>query len=138
MVSTEDFNPDNKDHQQIKQHIMLGNGLSDINSTHEVHKALHDAGFEILEARNLVPEADPNTPWYRALQGRDLSLIITPRTPIGRALTNFAILIGESFRLAPKGTRAVSTFLNKGADAVVEGSQRGVFTPIFFFLAWKP
>ncbi len=135
---TEHFDPENKEHQQIKKDIMLGNGLPDISSIHEICNALRDAGFEVLEARDLAPEADPNTPWFRALQGRDLSLLSIPRTPIGRALTNFALRIGESLRLVPKGSRAVSTFLNKGADALVEGGQSGVFTPVFFFLARKP
>ena len=135
---TENFDPENRDHLQIKQDIMVGNGLPDISSTHEICSALRDAGFEILEAHDLAPEADPSTPWFRALQGRDFALASIPRTPIGRALTNFTLRIGEWLRLVPQGSRTVSTFLNKGADALVKGGESSVFTPMFFFLARKP
>ena len=135
---TEVFSPRNAEHLRIKKHIMKGNGVPDIALTSEVCDALRMAGFELLEARDLAPESHPDTPWYRALQGRDLSFRSVPRTPIGRALTNLALRAGERFRLVPEGTRAVSTLLNHGADAMVEGGESGLFTPVFFFLARKP
>ena len=135
---TEDFDPGNAEHMQIKNDIMVGDALPDIASTSEVHTALRMAGFELLEARDLAPESDPETPWYRALQGRDLSLASIPRTPVGRALTNLTLRVGERLRVAPQGARAVSTLLNVAADALIEGGKSGVFTPMFFFLARKP
>ncbi len=105
---------------------MTGTGLPDLVLTSEVCDALHMAGFEILEARDLAPESDPETPWYRVLQGRDLSLTSIPRTPMGRALTNLALRAGERLRLVPEGMTAVSTLLNVGADALVEGA-----SPVF-------
>lgn len=135
---TDDFDPGNSEHLHIKQDIMVGNGLPDITSTHEICNALRDAGFEILEARDMASDSDPETPWYRALQGRDFTLASIPRTPIGRFLTNLTLRVGEWLRLVPKGSRAVSTFLNTGADALVKGGESGVFTPMFFFLARKP
>ena len=135
---TEDFDPRNAEHLRIKKDIEMGNGLPDIALTSEVCDALRVAGFELLEARDLAPDSHPETPWYRALQGRDLSLTSIPRTPIGRALTNVALRVGERLRVFPEGTAAVSTLLNRGADALVEGGESGVFTPMFFFLARKP
>ena len=135
---TEDFDPRNAEHLRIKKDIEMGNGLPDIALTSEVCDALRMAGFEFLEARDLAPESHPERPWYRALQGRDLSLTSIPRTPIGRALTNVALRIGERLRVVPEGTATVSTLLNRGADALVEGGESGVFTPMFFFLARKP
>ncbi len=135
---TEDFDPRNAEHLRIKKDIEMGNGLPDIALTSEVCDALRMAGFELLEARDLAPESHPKMPWYRALQGRDLSLTSIPRTPIGRALTNVALRIGERLQMFPEGTTAVSTLLNRGADALVEGGESGVFTPMFFFLACKP
>ncbi len=135
---TEDFDPEDRECLRIKQNIMVGNGLPDISSAHEVCNALRDAGFEILGARDLAPDADPETPWFRALQGRDFSLMSIPRTPIGRSMMNLTLRIGEWLRLTPQGARAVSTFLNNGADALVKGGESGVFTPMFFFLARKP
>lgn len=135
---TEDFDPSNAEHLRIKKDIETGTGLPDLALTAEVCDALRTAGFELLEARDLAPDSHPETPWYRALQGRDLSLTSIPRTPVGRALTNVALRVGERLRLVPEGTTAVSTLLNEGADALVDGGKSGVFTPMFFFLARKP
>ena len=135
---TGDFDPDNSEHLRIKKDIEMGNGLPDIAITSEIGPALSAAGFEFLEARDLAPEADPGMPWYRALQGRDLSLVSLPRTPIGRALTNLTLRVGETLRVFPRGATMVSTLLNRGADALVEGGEAGIFTPVYFFLGRKP
>ena len=135
---TEKFEPDNAEHLRIKNDIMVGDALPDIATTSEVSAALQAAGFKLLEARDRAPEADPEMPWYRALQGRDLSLSSIPRTPVGRALTNLTLRVGERLQLFPEGARAVSTLLNAAADALVDGGRSGVFTPMLFFLARKP
>ncbi len=135
---TDDFDPANPEHQRIKNDIMVGDALPEIASTSEICDALRAAGFELLEAGDRALEADPETPWYRALQGRDFTLSSIPRTPFGRALTNLTLRVGERLRLFPEGSRAVSTLLNAAADALVEGGKSGIFTPMFFFLARKP
>ena len=135
---TDKFDPGNIEHLRIKKDIEKGDGLPDIAATTEICDALRMAGFELLEARDLAPESHPETPWYRALQGRDLSLTSLPRTPAGRALTNLILRVGEKLRIFPEGTRMVSTLLNRGADALVEGGESGIFTPMFFYLARKP
>lgn len=135
---TEKFDSGNRKHREIKHDIMVGDALPEIPLTTEVSQALLEAGFELLDAHDRAVCSDPETPWHRALQGRDLSLASIPRTPVGRALTNLILWVGESVRLAPKGSRAVSTLLNTAADALVEGGKAGVFTPMYFFLARKP
>ncbi len=135
---TERFDPEDPEHLRIKHDIMVGDALPDISSPSDICSALRDAGFELLEARDLAPESDPETPWYRALQGRDFSLASIPRTPAGRALTNLTLRVGERLRLVPQGSRAVSTLLNAAADALVKGGEHGVFTPMFLFVARKP
>jgi sterol 24-C-methyltransferase len=117
---------------------MKGNGLPDIAPMSEVCTSLEMAGFELLDAHDRASESDPGMPWYRPLQGRDLGLRGIPRTPVGRNLTKLAVRVGETLRLVPEGTHAVSTFLNKGADALIAGGESGIFTPVFFFLARKP
>lgn len=135
---TDSFDPANADHLRIKQDIMKGNGLPDIARTSDIGPALVAAGFELVEARDLASESDPETPWYRALQGRDLSLASVPRAPLGRALTNLALRAGERLRIVPAGAREVSSVLNAGADALVDGGKSGVFTPMYFYLVRKP
>ncbi len=135
---TDSYDPENADHVRIKQDVMKGNGLPDVAHTSEISSALVAAGFELVEARDLAPESDPETPWYRPLQGRDLSLASLPRTPVGRALTNLTLRVGEKLRIVPEGAREISSVLNAGADALVEGGEAGVFTPMFYYLARKP
>lgn len=135
---TESYDPQNAAHLKIKKDIEIGSGLPDIAETAAVCRTLGEAGFDLLQARDLAPDSDPETPWYRALQGRDFTIRSFPRTPIGRALTNLVLRFGEKINRAPPGTAAVSTILNRGADALVEGGETGIFTPMFFFLARKP
>ncbi len=135
---TEKFDPWDTEHVRIKKSIMRGNGLPDIDLISEVCTALRVVGFEIVETRDFALESHPSMPWYRALEGRDLSLTSIPRTSIGRVLTNLALRIGEGTRLLPQGSTAVSTLLNQGADSLVDGGRSGIFTPMFFFLARKP
>ncbi len=135
---TDDFDSANQEHLRIENDIMEGDALPRIASISEICDALRAAGFELLEAEDRAMASDPETPWYRALQGRDLTLSSIPRTPFGRALTNLTLRAGEKLRLFPEGSRAVSTLLNRAADALVEGGRSGIFTPMFFFLARKP
>lgn len=135
---TDSFDPQNEDHMRIKNDIMKGNGLPDIAHTSDITSALCAAGFELVEARDLAFDSDPESPWYRPLQGRDRNLASIPRTPAGRALTNLALRIGERLRIVPEGAREVSSVLNAGADALVDGGVSGVFTPMFYYLARKP
>ncbi len=135
---TDKFDAVNTRHQRIVDDIMRGNALPDIPSTSEIDAALQSAGFELLDTQDRAEEADRQTPWYRPLQGRDFSLSSIPRTPWGRALVNLTLRAGEAVQVFPKGSRAVSTFLNRGADALVEGGKSGIFTPMYFVLARKP
>lgn len=135
---TPKYDADSAEHRRIKKLIEEGDALPDIAYTHEVDDALTQAGFELLEARDVAPDADPETPWFRALTGKDMSLKALPRTPVGRKLTNIATRVMERVKLAPEGTTRVSGFLNRAADALVEGGERDIFTPMYYFRARKP
>ena len=134
---TDLYDPNISDHRRLKKQIEAGGGMPDIAYIAEVVVALGAAGFDLLDARDLALEADPETPWYRALQGQDISLTSIPRTPIGRILTNLTLRFLESIRIAPRGTNAVSAFLNKAADALIAGGKTGIFTPMLYFHARK-
>ncbi len=135
---TELFDPDNPDHERMARDIAIGNALPQISTTSQVYDALGEAGFEVIEARDLALDSEDKYPWYAPLEGRDYSLRGLPRTPAGRAITNLVLRMGEKLRVVPKGARAVSTFLNNGADAFVESGKSGVFSVMYFFLARKP
>ena len=135
---TDRFDPGIAEHCRLKSGIEIGNGLPELTTTGDVVDALTQAGFELVEARDSAAEGDPETPWYRGLQGRDLSLASLPRTPVGRALTKGMTRIMESIRLTPPGTSEISALLNQCADDLVAAGVTGIFTPLYFFKARKP
>jgi sterol 24-C-methyltransferase len=127
----------NPEHRRVKRDIERGNALSNLATFEEVNDGLEKSGFELLEAQDLAPSSDPMLPWYSPLSGVELSLTSIPRLPYGRAVVNAVTGLLELVRLAPKGTRQVSSLLNLGADVLVEGGELGIFTPMYFFIARK-
>ncbi len=134
---TDQYRADDAEHRAIKKAIELGNGLPDIWFGRDVVDALKAAGFELLSGRDLADDSDSDTPWYLPLTGRP-SLSGFKHTATGRWLTNAVVRLLERVRVAPKGSTAVSSFLNAGADALVKGGRNGTFTPVFFFHVRKP
>ena len=127
------YDPGDPEHRAIKADIEAGDALPDLVPFDVVLDALDRAGLEVLEHRDLAPECDPETPWYEPLAGR-WSLAGFRHTRAGRAATNLALRALETVRIAPRGSAAVSTFLNRAADALVRGGQTGIFTPMFYVL----
>ena len=135
---TRAYDSANPDHLRLKQGIEEGNSLPDVASFDQVLNSLRAVGFEVVESRDLAPEADPQTPWYRALEGRDISPKSLPRTTIGRFVTTRVIKILEPLGMVPKGTTEVQDVLNLAADSLTAAGRLGIFTPMFYFKARKP
>ncbi len=135
---TDAYDEGNPTHVKIKKDIEVGNGLPDLAHTSVIDASLVNAGFEVLESKDLAPTGDAETPWYLALTGEDMSRSSLPRTPVGREITNAVTWLLERLRLAPEGTKKVSDFLNEGADALVAGGKTNTFTPMYFFVARNP
>jgi len=138
---TDEYDEKNPEHRAIRQDILLGNGLPTARTTHEVLDALKRAGFEILEEEDLVKTAD--IPWYEPIDKdrrwspfRDFWSFKT--TNWGRNMTHYFVLALEKMRIAPKGSVNVSTFLKKGADALVDGGKTGTYTTMYLTVARKP
>jgi sterol 24-C-methyltransferase len=134
---TDKYDPANAEHRAIKKGVEEGDALPDLATTGDVLAALEAAGFEVVESADLAPASDPETPWYLPLAGR-MSVDGFRHTQAGRWLTNRVVGALETLRVAPKGSHAVSTMLNKAAVALVRGGETGVFTPMFYFRARKP
>jgi sterol 24-C-methyltransferase len=134
---TSRYDAGDAEHRTVKQGIETGDALPDLVPFDVVLDALRRAGLDVLESRDLAPESDAETPWYEPLAGR-WSLDGFRHTRAGRGATNLAVRALEAVRLAPRGSAAVSTFLNGAAEALVRGGQTGIFTPMFYFLARKP
>lgn len=134
---TDRYDPQSAEHRAIKKGIEEGDALPDIWPTATVMQALTGAGFEVIAGRDVARESSIASPWYQPLAGQ-WSPSGFRRTPPGRWLTGKMVRALEWAHVAPKGSSAVSDFLNVGADALVRGGQTGVFTPMFFFHGRKP
>lgn len=64
-------------------------------------------------------------PWYLPIDSkRSLLTLESFRTTwLGRGFTRALVYVLETLRVAPKGSVSVSQFLEKGADALVEGGR---------------
>ncbi|XP_023764165.1 cycloartenol-C-24-methyltransferase-like [Lactuca sativa] len=133
---TDVFDPNNKDHQQIKAEIELGDGLPDIRSTRQCFAALKEVGFEIIWEKDLAK--DSPLPWYLPLDTSQFSLGNFLVTPVGRFFTRNMVKAFEWMGLAPKGSQRVQAFLEKAAEGLLAGGKKEIFTPMYFFLARKP
>jgi len=138
---TNKYNPEDPEHRRIKKGIEEGDGLPDISTCDQVEDALREAGFEVLECRDLATN-EPNTmPWYYHLTPSYTSMMTPARmqfTPAGKWLTTCILSGFETIHLIPKGTCAVNQFLFTAADSLAKGGELGIFTAVFFHMARKP
>jgi sterol 24-C-methyltransferase len=132
---TENYDENNEHHVAIKEGILAGNGLPDLELTTKVLSDLKEAGFEIVEEKDVAQEGE--IPWWDSLSG-SWSVKGFKHTRLGRYVTNRTVSLLEWLKIAPAGTTDVSTFLNKTADALVESGKDNIFTPCYFVLARKP
>ena len=135
---TDRFDAQNPDHRDVRRRIEGANATPNLLTTSAEVEAARQAGFEVLSTSDLAAASDPRTPWYMALQGRDLSFSSFARTPVGRIFTATATRLLERLRIAPAGTSEAAELLNVAADALVEGGELGIFTPAFLVHARKP
>ncbi|MCG8623432.1 MAG: class I SAM-dependent methyltransferase [Proteobacteria bacterium] len=135
---TDFFDSQNAEHARIIEDIEIGTALPKISTAAEICEALCEAGFEVLDARDLAHNSDANVPWYNIFQSGHFTLRNILITPTGRAVTKLVLRIGEKVRGVPKGTYKVTTFLGRAGNAFVEAGETGIFTPLFYFLVRKP
>lgn len=131
------YDADNSEHQRLKKLMEHGGGLPDLPPFEVVTCALEQVGFELMEAHDLTDGPDSERPWYNALEGGEFGLRSLPRSPIGRKITDVAIWTLEKVGVVPKGTMAVQSLLNAGADGYVGAGRLGIFTPNYYTKARK-
>ena len=114
---TDAYDPTNAKHREIRQEILIGNGLPTARTTHEVLAAMKAAGFQVTEEADLVKSADvtwyePIDPYRFWVPWRDFWSFKT--TLWGRAVTHYLVWFLELVGVAPKGSMGVSAFLKAG------------------------
>jgi len=132
---TPKYDPNNAAHKDIIFRIIEGNSVPKLETFQDEMEAMKEAGFEILEARDLA--LDTEIPWYEPLSGR-WNFTGWKHTRIGRYLTHQMVWAMETCWIAPKGVFKVHCMLMKTAEALVQGGEQQIFTPMFFTLLRKP
>jgi sterol 24-C-methyltransferase len=135
---TDSFDGNHPVHRDIRERVEFGNATPNLPTTSQFAASVEAAGFEVLSSRDQALESDPDSPWFRALQGRDVSLASLARIPAGRWFTPKVTGLLEPLRVAPAGTSETAHMLNRAADALVEAGEAGIFTPCFLVHARKP
>jgi len=134
-VMTDKFDPNNPEHVASKKGIERGNGLPDLEPISVILEALKEAGFEIVEHRDVALTSD--IPWYYPLVGR-----LTPtglvHTKLGRWLSLKSLQLAELAHIAPAGSTGTLDMLQKGSDALIDSAVKGIFTPMWWIHARKP
>ncbi|KAL7197412.1 hypothetical protein ACSBR2_020031 [Camellia fascicularis] len=118
---TDSFDPNNEEHQRIKGEVELGNGLPDIRSMKQCLEALKLAGFAVIWEKDVA--SDSPLPWYLPLDKCHFSPSNFRVTAAGRSITRNIVKALEFVGLAPEGSQRVQAFLEKIADALVEGGR---------------
>lgn len=140
---TPSYNPLDASHRAIRLDIELGNGISNMVSIADAHTAMAAAGFELLHAEDLADRED-ETPWYYPIAGDlrylgsfgDLFRILRMTRP-AREMMRLSLGALTVCGLAPGGSARTAEGLAKGADALVLGAKKGLFTPMYLMIAKK-
>jgi sterol 24-C-methyltransferase len=140
---TDKYIPGNELHERIKKQIEEGDGLPDVVHTSVCLNAMKEAGFEILESRDMQEEEEIASnvvlPWMLPLMPS--WNIFTQRfqfTWLGFRLTNFCIVLLEKMKLAPKGTIKTQRMLQEGAFGLAAGGSLKIFTPMYLMVGRVP
>jgi len=138
---TDKYDKNNLQHVQVKMDIEKGNSLPDIRTTHQVLQSLKNAGFEIIESKDLAENIknDSHYPWYQNVSpSYSDSIVRFEFTGIGRLIAQFGIKTLQFLQIAPFGMEVANETLLIAADSLVRGGELKIFTPMFFYLAKKP
>lgn len=140
MCLTDQFDPEDSRHLDIKAELQRGIALNEIATTGEVNQALEAVGFQLIEGRDrAVGQENASTPWYLPMQaygGTRRSALHT--IPLGRRAMIGGVQLAEMLRIFPKGSADVIRMMDRTANAYTAGGETGIFTPLYCFLARKP
>ena len=136
---TDLYDEHNRQHEEIRTQIEATNATPDLPKFGEYLDSVQSAGFEVIHSEDQQAEnGNPSTPWFMALQGRDLSVSSLARIPAGRATIASSLRLLEALKVVPPATTETALFLNVAADALVAAGELGIFTPSFLVHARKP
>ena len=136
-LMTDAYDNDDLEQRRIRLDIELGDGIAQMFKIDHGLSAIKAAGFKLLHHEDLAASDDGPAPWYwpldsdmRYAQSLGDLLTVFRMNKWGRLVMHNLIGLMEMCKIAPQGTRKTADGLAKGADALVEGGKRKLFTPI--------
>ena len=143
-LMTDAYDNNNPEHRKIRLGIEQGNGISNMVKVSDGLRAFKNAGFEIIHSEDLAERPD-SVPWYYPIAGSfkyltspwDV-LTIARMTWWGRGIAHRFVGAFESFGVFPKGSQKTADNLAVGADSLVAGAEKKLFTPMYLLVGRKP
>ncbi|EMR71945.1 putative sterol 24-c-methyltransferase protein [Eutypa lata UCREL1] len=144
-LMTDAYDNDDLEHRRIRLDIEQGNGIAQMVKIAEGLEAIRAAGFELELHHDLAAEDDGPAPWYWPL-GSDVKyaqnlwdlFTVLRMNKWGRNVSHSFMSLLETIRVLPAGTRETAESLGRGADALVDGGNKKLFTPMYLMVARKP
>jgi sterol 24-C-methyltransferase len=144
-VLTDAYDEKNEEHRSIIEGIRDGNSLPAPLHRKELDAIVRAAGFRVVAHSSTAQEMRASTvsggkgagivPWWKSLSSEAPAHWTCH--PYVRTITNGILRTLESLRMVPNGMHTTSTFLNKGADAMVEGGRQGIYDVSYVYLLEK-
>ncbi|KAM7220624.1 sterol 24-C-methyltransferase erg-4 [Rhypophila decipiens] len=140
-LMTDDYDKDNLEHRDIRLAIEVGNGISNMVPISEGVNAMKNVGFELLHHEDLANRGD-SIPWYWPIAG-EIKYIqsyfdffrVFQMTHTARAIVHNFTGVLEWIGIAPPGTKKTGDALARGADGLVAGAKKNLFTPMYLMIA---
>lgn len=143
-VLTDNFDPADPTHASIRLSIERGNGIPSLQTKSVARAAMQNAGFDLIATEDLAERKDA-LPWWYPISGDIKSakgfkdwLLVIRNTQWGRVGVKLIVRILETVRHAPKGTLKMTEEFITAADGMVEGGNKGLFTPMYLMVGQKP
>jgi sterol 24-C-methyltransferase len=143
-LMTDEYDKDNVEHRDIRLAIEVGNGISNMVTISEGLSAMKEVGFELLHHEDLAARPD-SIPWYWGIAGEMKYMqsyldffTVFRMTHVARTMVHAFTGLLEVVGLAPPGTKKTADALARGADGLVAGAKKNLFTPMYLMVGRKP
>jgi len=143
-LMTDDYDNNNVEHRDIRLAIEVGNGISNMVTISEGLSAMKEVGFELLHHEDLAARPD-SIPWYWGIAGEMKYMqsyldffTVFRMTHVARSMVHAFTGMLEIVGLAPAGTKKTADALARGADGLVAGAKKNLFTPMYLMVGRKP
>jgi sterol 24-C-methyltransferase len=145
-LMTDNYDNEDVGHRRIRLAIEQGDGIAQMFSISHGVEAIKAAGFDLEVHYDLAADDDDSAaPWYwplssnlRHAQTLWDAIMVLRMNKWGRVVSHSFLSVLETVRVVPAGTRRTAESLGQAADALVEGGEKQLFTPMYLMVGRKP